>query len=125
MSDSATPQTAAHQALSSTISWSSLKFMSIVLVVLSNHLIFCCPLLLLPSIFPSIRVFFKESVLYIRWPQYWSFSFSINPFNEYSGFISFKIGWFDWFHLFAVQGTLKGLCLAFFMSQHNEACIKT
>ena len=125
MSDSATPWTATHQALSSTISWSLLKFMSLVLLVLSNHLILCCPLLLLPSIFPGIRVFSKESVLCIRWPQYWSFSFSISPSNEYSGFISFKIGWFDWFHLLAIQGTLKSLCLAFFMSQHNEASIKT
>ena len=125
MSDSATPWTAAHQPLSSTISWSLLKFMSIVLVVLSNHLILCCPLLLLPSIFPSIRVFSKESVLCIRCPQYWSFSFSISPSNEYSGFISFGIGWLDWFHFLAVQGTLKSLRLAFFMSQHNEASVKT
>ena len=72
----------------------------------SNHLVLCCPLLLLPSIFPSIRVFSDESVLCIRWPKYWSFSFSISPSNEYSGLISFRIGWFD---LLAVQGTLKSL----------------
>ena len=72
----------------------------------SNHLIFCCPLLLPPSIFPSIRVFSNESVLHIRWPEYWSFSFSISPFNEYSGLISFRMDWLD---LLAVQGTLKSL----------------
>ena len=72
----------------------------------SNHLVLCCPLLLLPSIFTSIRVFFKESVLCIRWPKYWNFSFSISLFNEYSGLISFKIDWLD---LLAVQGTLKSL----------------
>ena len=72
----------------------------------SNHLVLCCPLLLLPSIFPSIRVFSDESVLCIRWPKYWSFSFSISPSNEYSGLISFRIGWFD---LLAVQETLKSL----------------
>ena len=75
-------------------------------VMPSNHLILCCPLLLLPSVFPSIRVFSNESVLCIRWPKYWSFSFSICPSNEYSGLISFKIDWFD---LLAVQGTLKSL----------------
>ena len=80
--------------------------MSIELVMPSNHLILCHPLLLLPSIFPSIRVFSNESVLHIRWPVYWSFSFSISPFNEYSGLISFRIDWFD---LFAVQGILKSL----------------
>ena len=74
--------------------------------MLSNHLILCCPLVLLPSIFPSIRVFFKESVLHIRWPKYWSFSFSISPSSEYSGLISFRINWFD---LHAVQGTCKSL----------------
>ena len=72
----------------------------------SNHLILCCPLLLLPSIFPSIRVFSNQSVLHIRWPKYWSFSFSISPSNEYSGLISFRIGWFD---VLAVQGTSKSL----------------
>ena len=85
---------------------SLLKFMSIELMMPSSHLILCCPLLLLPSIFPSIRVFSNESVLRIRWSKYWSFSFSISPSNEYSGLISFKIDWFD---LFAVQGTLKSL----------------
>ena len=83
-----------------------LKFMSIELVMLSNHLILCCPLLLLPSIFPSIRVLSSESALRIRWPKYWSFSFSISPSNEYSGLISFRI---EWFNLLAVQGTLKSL----------------
>ena len=104
-----TPWTAAHQAfLSFTISQSLLKLMSIESVMPSNHLIFCCPLLLLLSIFPSIRVFSNESVLYIRWPKYCSFSFSISPSNEYSGLISFRI---DWFELLAVQGTLKSLLL--------------
>ena len=99
--------TAAHHAsLSFTISWSLLKVMSIKLVVPSNHLILCHPLLLLPSIFPSIRVFSKESVLCIRWPKYWSFHFSISPSNEYSGLISFRM---DWLVLLAVQGTLKSL----------------
>ena len=103
----ATPWTAAHQAsLSITNSRSLLKLMSIESVIPSNHLTLCCPLLLLPSIFPSIRVFAKESVLCIRWSKYWSFSFSISPSNEYSGLISFKMDWFD---LFAVQGTLKSL----------------
>ena len=100
-----TPETAAHQApLSFTISQSLLKFMSIKSVMLSNHFILCHPLLLLPSIFPSIRVVSNESVLRIRWPKYWSFS--ISPSNEYSGLISFSIDWFD---LCAVQGTLKSL----------------
>ena len=85
---------------------SLLKLMSIKSVMPSNHLILCWPLLLPPSIFPSIRVFFNESVLHIRWPKYWSFSFSISPSNEYSGLISFRIDWFD---LLAVQGTLKSL----------------
>ena len=103
----ATPWTAACQAsLSFTNSQSLLKLMSIKSVVPSNHLILCHPLLLLPSIFPSIRVFFKESVLHIMWPRYWSFSFSISPSNEYSGLISFRTDWFD---LLAVQGTLKSL----------------
>ena len=92
MSDSATPGTAAHQAsLSFTFSWSLLKFMSVELVIPSNHLILCHPLLLLPSIFPSIRVFSNESTLRIRWPKYWSFSFSISPSNEYSGLISISM----------------------------------
>ena len=82
------------------------KLMSIELVMPSNHFILCCPLLLLPSIFPSIRVFSNESVLCIRWPKYWSFSFSIRPSSEYSGLISFRIDWFD---LLAVQGTLRSL----------------
>ena len=103
----ATPRTAARQPpLSSTISQSLLKLTSIESVMLSNHLIFCHPLLLLPSIFPSIRVFSNESVLHIMWPKYWSFSFSISPSNEYSGLISFRI---DWLKLPAVQGTLKSL----------------
>ncbi|CAI9156328.1 unnamed protein product [Rangifer tarandus platyrhynchus] len=80
--------------------------MSIESVMPSNRLILCRPLLLLPSIFPSIRVFSNESALHMSWPQYWSFSFSINPSNEYSGLISFRM---DWFHLLAVQGTLKSL----------------
>ena len=100
-----TPWTAARQAsLSITNSQSLLKLMSIELVMPSNHLIFCYPLLLLPSIFLSIWVFSNESVLCIRWPKYWSFS--ISPSNEYSGLISFRIDWFD---LLAVQGTLKSL----------------
>ena len=103
----ATPWTAARQAsLSITNSRSLLKFVSINLVMPSNHLILCHPLLLLPSIFPIIRVFSNESVLCIRWPKYWSFSFSISPSSEYSGPISFRIDWFD---LLAVQGTRKSL----------------
>ena len=122
-----TPWTAAHQApLSFTICQSFLKFMSIEFVMLSNHLILCRPLLLLPFIFPSIRVFSSESALHIRWPKHWSFSFSISPSNEYSGLISFKIDWLD---ILAVQETLKSLfqhhisktsilrCSAFFMAQ--------
>ena len=101
-----TPWTAARQAsLSITNCWSLLKFMSIELAMPSNHLILCRPLLP-PSIFPSIRVFSNESVLHIRWPKYWSFSFRISPSNEYSGLISFGMDWFD---LLAVQGTLKSL----------------
>ena len=97
----------AHQAsLPITSSWSLLKLMSIMLVMPSNHLILCLPLLLLPSIFPSIRVFYNESIPCIRWPKYWSFSFSISPSNEYSVLISFGIDWLD---LLAVQGTLKSL----------------
>ena len=107
VSDSATPWTAACQAsLSITNSWSLLKLMSIESLMPSNHLILCRPLLLLPLTFPSIRIFSIESVLCIRWPKYWNFSFSISPFNDYSGLISFRIDWFD---LLAVQGTLKSL----------------
>ena len=103
----ATPWTAALQAsLSITISWSLLKLMSIESVMPSNHLVLCHPLLLLPSIFPSIRVFSHESVLSIRWSKYWSFSFSISPSNEYLGLISFRMDWLD---LLAVQGTFKSL----------------
>ena len=103
----ATPWTAACQAsLFITNSWSLLKLMSIELVMPSNHLILCGPLLLLPSILPTIRVFSNESVLCIRWPKDWSFSFSISPSNEYSGLISFRMDWLD---LLAVQGTLKSL----------------
>ena len=103
----ATPWTAAHQAsLSLTNSWSLLKLMSIESVMLSNHLLLCRPSLIVPSIFPSIRVFSRESVLRIRWPKDWSFSFSISPSNEYSGWISFRMDWLD---LIAVQGTLKSL----------------
>ena len=93
-------------SLSFTISRSLLKLMSIDLMMPSNHLILCCPLLLLPSIFPSISVFSNELALHIRWPRYWSFSFSISPSSEYFGLTSFRI---DWFHLLAVQGTLKSL----------------
>ena len=122
-----TPWTAACQAsLSITNSWSLLRLMSIESVMPSNNLILFHPLFLPPSIFPSIRVFSHESVLHIRWPKYWSFSFSISPSNEYSGLISFRIDWFD---LLAAQGTLKSLlqhhnlkasilwCSAFFMVQ--------
>ena len=102
-----TPWTAARQAsLSITNSQSFLKLMFIESVVPSNHLILCRPLLLLPSIFPSIRVFSNESVLHVRWPKYWRFSFSISPSDEYSGLISFRIDWFD---LLAVLETLKSL----------------
>ena len=102
-----TPWTAARQAsLSITGSQSLLKLMSIESVMPSNHLFLCCPFLLLPSIFPSIRVFSNESVLHIRWPKYWSFSFSISLSNKYPGLIPFRIDWFD---LLAVQGTLKSL----------------
>ena len=103
----ATPWTSAHQAsMSITNSRSLFKFTSIELVTPSNHLILCRPLLFLPSIFPSIRVFSNESALRIRWPEYWSFSFSVSPSNEYSGLIFFRIDWLD---LLAVQGTLKSL----------------
>ena len=114
-----TPWTAAHKAsLSITISKSFLKFMSIKSVMPFNHLILSHPLLLLPSIFPSIRVFSNESVLSIRWPKYWSFSFSNSPSNEYSGLISFRIDWFD---CLAVQGTLKSLLQhhIVYMIQHH------
>ena len=124
------PRDVAHQAsLSFTISWSSLKLMSIESVRPANPLILCHPLLLLTSIFPSIRIFSNESALHIRWPKYWSFSFSISPSNEYSGLISFRIDWFD---LIPVHGTLMSLlqhhnskesilqCLAFLMVQHSQ-----
>ena len=98
-----TPWTAARQASQYiTNSWSLLKLMSMESVMPSNHLILCCPLLLLPSIFPSIRVFSNESALRIRWPKYWSFNFSISPSNEYLGLISFRMDWLD---ILAVQGT--------------------
>ena len=125
--------TTVHQAsLSFTISWSLLKFLESMMQ--SNHLILCRPLLLLPSIFPSIRVFSNESALHIRWPKDWTFSFSISPSNEYSGLISFRI---DWLHLLAVQGTLKSLlqhhsskswilqCSAFFMVQLSHPYMTT
>ena len=106
MSDFVTPWTAACQASLSIInSQSLLKLTSIELVMPSNHFILCCPLLL-PSIFPSIRVFSNESILYIKWPKYWSFSFNISPSNEYSGLISFRTDWLD---LLTVKGTLESL----------------
>ena len=109
----ATPWITAHQAsLSITSSGSSPKLMSIELVIPSNHLILCCPLLLLRWIFPSIRVFSNYSALRIRWPKYWSFSFNISSFNEYSGLISFRMDWLD---LLAVQGTLTSL-----LKHHNS-----
>ena len=130
----ATPWTAALQAsLTIATSWSLLKLESIESVMPSNHLILR-PLLLLPSIFPSIRVFTNESVLHTRWPKYWSFSFSISPSNEYLGLISFRI---NWLNLLAVQGTLKGLlqhysskasilpCSAFFIVQLSHPCMGT
>ena len=111
----ATPRTAARQAsLSITNSRSLSKPMSIALVMPSNHLILCRPLLLLPSVFPSIRVFSKESALHIRWPKYWSFSFNISPSNEHPGLISFRMDWLD---LLAVQGILKSLL------QHSSSCL--
>ena len=107
VSGSATPWTAAHQAsLSFTNSQNLLKLMSIESVMPSNHLILSCPLLLLPSIFPSIMVFSSETALHIRWPKYWSFSFNISPSKEIPGLISFRM---DWLHLLAVQGTLRSL----------------
>ena len=109
----ATPWTAARQAcMSFTISQSLLKLMSIEPVMSSNHHILCHPLLLLPSIFPSLRVFSSELALPIRWPKYWSFNFSLSPSHEYSGLISFKIDWFD---LLAGQGTLRSL-----LQHHNS-----
>ena len=122
--------TACQTSLSFTVSRSLVKFMSIELVMLSNHLILCYPLLL-PPVFPSIRVFSNESSLFIRWPNYWNFSFSISPSNDYSGLISFRIDWFD---LLAVQGNLKSLlkclrvsilwCSAFFMAlPHSKISI--
>ena len=120
--------------LSFTISWSLLRLMSIESVMPSNHLILCRPLLLPPSFFPSIKVFSSELILHIRWPKYWSFSFSINSSNEYSGVISFRMDWLD---LFAVQGTLKGLlqhhsskasilwCSAFFTVQLSHPYMTT
>ena len=107
----ATPWTTAYQAsLSITNSWSLRKLMSIELVMPSNHLILCCPLLLPPSMFPSSRVFSNKLALHIRWPKYWSFSFSISPSNEYSGLISFRI---NCFALLAVQGTLSDILILF------------
>ena len=130
-----TSWTAAHQAsLSITNSWSLLKLVSIELVMPSRHLILSRPLLLLPSVLPSIRIFSNESVLCIRWPKYWSFSFSISPSNAYSGLISFRIDWFD---LLAVQGTFKSLlqhhsskasilqCSAFFIVQLSHPYMTT
>ena len=115
----ATPWTAAHQAsLSNINSWSFLKLMSIESVMPSNHLILCHPLLLLPSIFPSIRVFSNESVLLIKWPKYWSFNFSITPSNEYSGLISLRIDRFD---LFAVQGSQESSPTLQFKSINSSA----
>ena len=122
-----TPWKATRRAsLSNTNSRSLLKLMSVESVMPANHLLLCCPLFLLLSIIPSIRVFSNESVLHIRWPKYWRFSFSISPSNEYSGLIFFRMGWFD---LLAVQGTVKSLlqhhsskasilqCSAFFIVQ--------
>ena len=130
-----TPWTAACQAsLSMTNSRSLLKLMFIEPVLPSSHLIFCYPLVLLPSIFPSIRVFSNESFLHIAWPEYWGFSFSISSSNEYSGLISFRMDWLD---LFAVQGTLKRLlqhhsskasivrCSAFFIVQLSHPYMTT
>ena len=125
--------TACQASLSITNSWSLLKLMSIELVIPSNHIILCHPLLLLHSVFPSLGVFSNESVHHIKWPKYWSFSFSICPFNEHSGLVSFRI---DWFNL-AAQGTLKSLlqhhsskasifrCSAFFMVQPSHPYMTT
>ena len=123
-----TPWTAAHQAsLSITNSQSLFKLMSIKSVMPSNHLALCCQLLLLPSVLPSIGVFSSELALHIRWPKYWSFSFSISPSKEYSELISFRIDWID---VLAVQGTLRSLCqhlrhLAFFIVQLSHSHIHT
>ena len=135
VSNSATPWTAACQASLSIInSQRLLRLMFINSVMPSNHLILCCPLLLLPSIFPSIRVFSNESLLCIRWPKYWSLRFNISFFNEYSGLICFRIDWLD---LLAVQGTLKSLlqhhsskasilqCSAFFIVQLSHSYMNT
>ena len=132
---SATPWTAAHQAfLSFAVSQSLLKLMSIESVMPSNHLLLCCSLFFLPSIFPSIRVSSSESALCIRWPKYWSFNFSISPSNEYTGLISFRMNWLD---LLTVQGTLKSLlqhhnskasilqCSAFFIVQLSHPYMTT
>ena len=131
----ANPQTAARQAsLSITNSRSFLKLMFIELVMPSNHFILCCPLLLLPSILPSIRVYSNESALHIRWPKYWSFSFSISASNEYSGLMFFRMDWLD---ILAVQVTLKSIlqhhsskasilqCSAFFMVQLSHPYMAT
>ena len=130
-----TPWIAARQAsLSMTNSWSSIKLMSIESVIPSSHLILCCPLLLLPPIPPSIRVFSNESTLRMRWPKYWSFSFNISPSNEHPGLISFRMDWLD---LLEVQGTLKSLlqhhsskasillCSAFFIVQLSHPYMTT
>ena len=130
-----TPWTAARRASLSIInSRSPLKLMSIESVMPSNHLILCCPFLLLLSLFLSIWIFLNESVLRIRWPKYWNFSFNISPSSEYSGLISFRM---DWFYLLAVQGTLKSLlqhhswkasilqCSAFFLVQLSHPCTTT
>ena len=131
----ATPRVAALQvSLSITNSRSLPKFMSIESVMPSNHLVLCCPLLLLPSIFPNIRVFSNESALCIRWPKYWSFSFNISPSSEHSGLISFRMDWLDFL---VVQGTLKSLlqhhssktsillCSAFFIVQLSHPYMTT
>ena len=122
MSDFATPWTVAHQAsLSCTILLSLLKLMSIESVTPSNHLILCCTLLLLPSIYPSIRVFSSESALCIRWPKDWGFNFSISPSSEYSGLISFQIDWLD---LFAVWGTIKSLIQHYCFESINSSALR-
>ena len=131
----ATPWTAARQAsLSITNSWNLLQLTCITLMMPSNHLILCCPLLLPPSTFPSLRVFSNELVLCIRWPMYWSFSLNISPSKEYSGLISFRMDWLD---LLAVQGTLRSLLQhhsskpsilqhsAFFLVQFSHPCMTT
>ena len=119
MSDSVNPWAAACQdSLSITNSQSLLKLTSFEPVMPSNHLILCCPNLLPPSIFPSIRVFFTESVLHIRWPKYWSFTFRISPANEYSGLISFRMDWLD---LLAVQGTLSRVFFNTIVQKHGSS----